>query len=161
MLSLHPIGQVGSPAPQQWDTAVSRCSIPLGQLLDPWDIPAGRLARQKRPLFCDLAPQWSRTQAHTVPVSCVVQQWRCAFDLRSSVLFLSSFAIRANPLRSAFGERQDDVAVDDQVSTGHSAIIHSIAHDYYGKRLVTCSSDKVPLPCAEGAKSDDLSADHV
>jgi hypothetical protein len=98
---------------------------------------------------------------NTVPVSCVMFQWRCAFDPRSSVLFLSSFAIRAKPLRSAFGERQDDVVFDDQVSTGHSAIIHSIAHDYYGKRLVTCSSDKVSLPYVQGAKSDELNADHV
>ncbi len=30
-----------------------------------------------------------------------------------------------------------------QVSTGHVACIHDIAHDYYGRRLATCSSDKV------------------
>eukprot|EP00960_Hanusia_phi_P054813 762781-Hanusia_phi.AAC.16 len=29
-----------------------------------------------------------------------------------------------------------------QVSTGHTACIHYIAHDYYGKRIATCSSDK-------------------
>ncbi|EKX55034.1 Seh1, nuclear pore complex component [Guillardia theta CCMP2712] len=30
----------------------------------------------------------------------------------------------------------------DKISTGHTACIHYIAHDYYGKRIATCSSDK-------------------
>jgi hypothetical protein len=30
-----------------------------------------------------------------------------------------------------------------KVSTNHKACIHHIAHDYYGKRVATCSSDKV------------------
>jgi hypothetical protein len=34
-----------------------------------------------------------------------------------------------------------------KVSTNHKACIHHIAHDYYGKRVATCSSDKVRAPC--------------
>jgi len=35
-----------------------------------------------------------------------------------------------------------------KVPTSHKACIHHIAHDYYGKRVATCSSDKVRPACA-------------